>query len=485
MAMYDNLLANVPTDLWIGGQWRKASDGARFDVIDPATENTIASVASASVEDAKAAIDAAQDAFADWAARKPRERGEILRKAFELIVRDAERFAKLITIENGKALSDSKGEVLYSAEFFRWNAEEAVRNIGQVYMAPASGARVVAQHRPAGVAVLVTPWNFPAAMATRKIGPALAAGCPVVLKPASDTPLTMLALMPLLEEAGVPAGVVNVIPSRRSGPVVSAMLHDPRVRVVSFTGSTEVGRGLLKEAADNILKPAMELGGNAPFIVFEDADIDAAIEGAMIAKMRNMGEACTAANRFYVHEKVHGEFAKKLTDKMAGLKMGNGLDDGVALGPLINAAGRDKVVELVDDAVQRGAKILTGGKLPEGPGFFYPATVLDSVPDGAKMLNEEIFGPVASIQTFKSEDEAIRRANDTIYGLVAYLYTRDLSRGMRVSEKLDFGMIGLNRGLVSDPAAPFGGMKQSGIGREGAHEGLLEFMETQYISVSW
>jgi succinate-semialdehyde dehydrogenase/glutarate-semialdehyde dehydrogenase len=485
MANYDNLLANVPTDLWIGGQWRKASDGARFDVIDPATENTIASVASASVEDAKAAIDAASGAFAAWAAKKPRERAEILRKAFELIVRDAERFAKLITIENGKALSDSKGEVLYSAEFFRWNAEEAVRNIGQIYNAPSSGARVVAQHRPAGVAVLVTPWNFPAAMATRKIGPALAAGCPVVLKPASDTPLTMLALMPLLEEAGVPAGVVNVIPSRRSGPVVSAMLHDPRVRVVSFTGSTEVGRSLLKEAADNILKPAMELGGNAPFIVFEDADIDAAIEGAMIAKMRNMGEACTAANRFYVHEKVHGEFAKKLSDKMAALKMGNGLDDGVALGPLINEAGRDKVIELVDDAVQRGAKILTGGKKPEGPGFFYPATVIDNVPDGAKMLNEEIFGPVASIQTFKSEDEAIRRANDTEYGLVAYLYTKDLSRGMRVSEQLEFGMIGLNRGLVSDPAAPFGGMKQSGIGREGAHEGLMEFLETQYVSVAW
>ena len=485
MANYDNLLANVPTDLWIGGKWRKSSDGARFDVIDPATENTVASVASASVDDAKAAIDAASGAFEAWAAKKPRERGEILRKAFDLIVRDADRFAKLITIENGKALSDSKGEVLYSAEFFRWNAEEAVRNIGQVYHAPSSGARVVAQHRPAGVAVLVTPWNFPAAMATRKIGPALAAGCTVVLKPASETPLTMLALMPLLEEAGVPAGVVNVIPSRRSGPVVSTMLHDPRVRVVSFTGSTEVGRKLLHEAADNILKPAMELGGNAPFIVFDDADIDAAIEGAMIAKMRNMGEACTAANRFYVHEKVHEEFAKKLTTKMAGLKMGNGLDDGVALGPLVNAEGRDKVIELVDDAVKRGAKILTGGKKPEGPGFFYPATVLDAVPDGAKMLNEEIFGPVASIQTFTTEAEAIKRANDTEYGLVAYLYTKDLSRGMRVSEKLDFGMIGLNRGLVSDPAAPFGGMKQSGIGREGAHEGLMEFLETQYISVSW
>jgi succinate-semialdehyde dehydrogenase/glutarate-semialdehyde dehydrogenase len=483
--MYDNLLANVPTDLWIGGKWRKASDNQRFDVIDPATERTIASVASASVDDAKAAVDAASEAFEGWAARKPRERAEILRKAFDLIVRDAERFAKLITIENGKALSDSRGEVLYSAEFFRWYAEEAVRNIGEMSRAPSTGARILVQHKPAGVAVLVTPWNFPAAMATRKIGPALAAGCPVVLKPASETPLTMLALMPLLEEAGVPAGVVNVIPSRRSGAVVSAMLHDARVRVVSFTGSTEVGRKLLHEAADNVVKPAMELGGNAPFIVFEDADIEAAIEGAMIAKMRNMGEACTAANRFYVHEKVHAEFAKKLTAKMGGLKMGNGLDDGVALGPLVNAEGRDKVIELVDDAVKKGAKVLVGGKRPDGAGYFYPATVLDNVSDDAAMLREEIFGPVAPLQTFRSEEEAIRKANDTEYGLVAYLYTRDLSRGMRVSEKLDFGMIGLNRGLVSDPAAPFGGTKQSGLGREGSHEGMMEFLETQYVSVNW
>src|SRR6266436_5906895 len=351
--MYENLLANVPTDLWIGGKWRKSSDGGRFDVIDPATEKKIASVASASVDDAKAALDAAQGAFPAWAAKKPRERGEILRKSFELIMRDAERLAKLITIENGKALSDSRGEVAYAAEFFRWYAEEAVRAIGQVSRAPSSGARIFVHHKPAGVAVLVTPWNFPAAMATRKIGPALAAGCPVVLKPASETPLTMLALMPLLKEAGVPAGVVNVIPSRRSGAVVSAMLHDPRVRVVSFTGSTEVGRKLLHEAADNVVKPAMELGGNAPFIVFEDADIDAAIDGAMIAKMRNMGEACTAANRFYLHDKIHDAFAEKLTEKMASLKMGNGLKDGVALGPLVNAEGRDKVKALVEDAVNR------------------------------------------------------------------------------------------------------------------------------------
>src|ERR1700694_3485930 len=483
--MYDNLLANVPTDLYIGGKWRKSSDNQRFDVIDPATERKITSVASATVEDAKAAVDAASAAFEGWASKKPRERGEILRKAFDLIMRDAERFAKLITVENGKALSDSRGEVAYAAEFFRWNAEEAVRNIGQVSRAPSSGARIFVHRKPAGVAVLVTPWNFPAAMATRKSAPPLAAGCTVVLKPASDTPLTMLALMPVLEEAGVPPGVCNVIPSRSSGKVVSEMLHDPRVRVVSFTGSTEVGRKLLHEAADNVVKPAMELGGNAPFIVFEDADIDAAIDGAMIAKMRNMGEACTAANRFYVHEKVHDEFTRKLTLKMAALKMGNGLDDGVALGPLVNAEGRDKVVELVDDAVSKGAKILTGGKRPDGAGFFYPATVLTNVSNDAKMLNEEIFGPVASLQTFTSEDEVIRRANDTIYGLVAYLYTKDIGRGLRVSGKLHVRMHGLNRGLVSDPAAPFGGTKQSGLGREGAHEGMMEFLETQYISVTW
>jgi succinate-semialdehyde dehydrogenase/glutarate-semialdehyde dehydrogenase len=483
--MYDNLLANVPTDLYIGGKWRKSSGNQRFDVIDPATEKPIASVASASVEDAKAAVDAASAAMEGWAAKKPRERAEVLRKAFELIIRDTERFAKLMTIENGKALADSRAEVAYAAEFFRWYAEEAVRNIGEVSRAPASGARIFVQHKPAGVAVLVTPWNFPAAMATRKIGPALAAGCAVVLKPASETPLTMLALMPVMEEAGVPAGVINVLPSRRSGPVVDAMLKDPRVRVVSFTGSTEVGRKLLHAAADNVVKPAMELGGNAPFIVFEDADVDAAIDGAMIAKMRNMGEACTSANRFYVHEKVHDEFAKKLTARMQALKLGNGLDDGVMLGPLVNADTRDKVKALVEDAVGKGASVLTGGKAPTGPGYFYPATVLDKVPDSAKLLREEIFGPVAALQTFSSEDEVVKRANDTEYGLVAYVYTRDLSRGMRVSERLEFGMIGLNRGLVSDPAAPFGGMKQSGIGREGAHEGLMEFMETQYVSLTW
>ena len=458
----------------------------RFDVIDPATENKVASVASATVEDAKAALDAASAAFPGWAAKKPRERGEILRKALRAdharrrAAGEADHHRERQGVVGFARRSRLCGGIL---PLVRRGGGAQYRR--RIRVAPATGARILVHHKPAGIAVLVTPWNFPAAMATRKIGPALAAGCSVVLKPASDTPLTMLALMPILEEAGVPAGVVNVIPSRSSGKVVGAMLHDPRVRVVSFTGSTEVGRKLLHEAADNIIRPAMELGGNAPFIVFDDADIDAAIDGAMIAKMRNMGEACTAANRFYVHEKVHDEFAKKLTAKMAGLKMGNGLDDGVALGPLVNKEGLDKVIELVDDAVQKGAKVLTGGKAPGGPGFFYPATVLANVSDDAKMLNEEIFGPVASLQTFKSEDEVITRANDTEYGLVAYLYTKDLSRGLRVSEKLDFGMIGLNRGIVSDPAAPFGGMKQSGLGREGAHEGLMEFLETQYVSVTW
>ncbi|WP_321797583.1 NAD-dependent succinate-semialdehyde dehydrogenase [Caballeronia sp. J97] len=483
--MYENLLANIPTELWIGGQWRESSDKSRFDVLDPATEDVIASVASATVDDAAAAVDAAADAAAEWAARSPRERCEVLRRAFELLTANAERFARLITLENGKALPDSRSEVAYAAEFFRWFGEEGVRNLGQLSRAPSSGARIVVQHRPAGVAVLVTPWNYPAAMATRKIAPALAAGCSVVLKPASETPLTMLALMPLLQEAGVPAGVVNVVPSRRSGAVVSGMLHDMRVRVVSFTGSTEVGVKLLHEAADNVVRPAMELGGNAPFIVFEDADLDEALDGAMIAKMRNQGEACTAANRFYVHESVHDAFAQKLSSRMNALKMGNGLENGVTLGPLVNGDTRDKVQELVEDAIAKGAKVTAGGKRPDGKGFFYPATVLTHVPVSANLVREEIFGPVAALQTFSTEAEVIELANKTEFGLIAYVYTRDMKRGLRVSEKLDFGMVGLNRGVVSDPAAPFGGMKQSGLGREGGHEGLMEFLQTQYISVEW
>jgi succinate-semialdehyde dehydrogenase/glutarate-semialdehyde dehydrogenase len=483
--MSDKLPADVPVDLYIAGRWRTASDGARFNVVNPASEDVVASVSSATVDDCLAAVDAAEEAFVPWAARSPRARSEILRRAYELMVRDAERLARIVTIENGKSLADSRAEIAYAAEFFRWNAEEAVRVLGQMSMAPSSGARILVNHKPAGVALLVTPWNFPAAMATRKIGPALAAGCTVVLKPASATPLTMLALMPLLGEAGVPPGVVNVVPSRASGKVVSAMLNDGRIRVISFTGSTEVGKSLLKEAADNVVRPAMELGGNAPFIVFEDADIDAAVDGAMIAKMRNMGEACTAANRFYVQTSVAEEFSRKMSARMASLVVGNGLTDGVSVGPLVNAAARNKVHSLVTDACRRGATIMTGGAIPEGRGFFYPPTVLSGVSADADLVREEIFGPVAAIQAFATEEEVLREANRSEFGLASYIYTRDLARGLRVAEKLEAGMVGLNRGIISDPAAPFGGVKQSGIGREGGHEGVAEFLETQYISVTW
>ena len=473
------------TDLYIDGLWREGAGSERFDVLNPATEEVLASVASAEIADADAALDAAQAAFADWAGRKPRERAEVLRKAFELMTARLEDFARLITLENGKARGDAMGEAAYAAEFFRWFSEEAVRADGLITHAPASGARIVVQHKPAGIAVLVTPWNYPAAMGTRKIAPALAAGCPVIIKPASETPLTMLELMPLLEEAGVPKGLVNVLPSKRTGALVDHMLHDPRVRVVSFTGSTQVGRKLLPAAADHVLKPAMELGYNAPLIVFEDADIDAAVEGAMLAKMRNLGEACTAANRFYVHDLVAEAFTTKFTERMAALKVGNGLDDGIDVGPLVNADTRDKVAAFVEDAVAKGAQLRLGGTKPNGKGYFYPPTVLFGVPEDADCIDDEIFGPVAAIQTFAEESDVIRRANDTEYGLVAYVFTEDMKRGMKVCEQLEYGMVGLNRGLVSDPAAPFGGVKQSGLGREGGHEGMLEFMETQYISANW
>ncbi|MGQ7793872.1 NAD-dependent succinate-semialdehyde dehydrogenase [Faunimonas sp. B44] len=478
-------IPNVPTQLFLGGEWRDASDGGAFDVDNPATGEIIATVASATIEDGKAALDAAEQAFAGWAALKPRERGEVLRKAFELIIAQKEELARLVTMENGKALPDSRAEIAYAAEFFRWSAEEAVRAVGEFYRGPSTGARILVGHKPAGIAVLVTPWNYPAAMATRKIGPALAAGCPVILKPASATPLTMLALMPIMEQAGVPKGVISVLPSRHTGRLVDSLLHDPRVRVVSFTGSTEVGRTLLRSAADCVLNPAMELGGNAPLVVFEDADLDQAVDGAILAKMRNLGEACTAANRFYVHEKVYDAFAEKLAAKMGAMRVGNGLEEGVEVGSLVNAETRDKVVELVEDAVSRGAKVLTGGQAVEGTGFFYPPTVMVDVPEDARCFHEEIFGPVAALTRFSGEEEVVKRCNDTEYGLVAYVFTKDLKRGLAVSERLDFGMIGLNRGLVSDPAAPFGGMKQSGIGREGAHHGIMEFLETQYISVEW
>ncbi|MGY9053116.1 MAG: NAD-dependent succinate-semialdehyde dehydrogenase [Rhodobacterales bacterium] len=473
------------TDLYIDGVWQSGTENKRFDVINPADETVITSVASASVDDAKAAINAAQNAFADWAGRTPRERSIVLRKAFDLMTERLDDFAKLIILENGKAYPDAIGEATYAAEFFRWFSEEAVRSDGMITHAPASGARIVVQHKPAGIAVLITPWNYPAAMGTRKIAPALAAGCPVIIKPASETPLTMLALMPLLEEAGVPKGLVNVLPSSQSSAIVDTMLSDSRVRVVSFTGSTEVGRKLLHSAADQVLKPAMELGGNAPLLVLEDANIDTAVQGTMLAKMRNLGEACTAANRIYVHKNIADEFTKKLTLEMKNLKVGNGFDPDVQVGPLINENTRNKVAGFVEDAISKGAILHTGGKVPEGKGYYYPPTVLSDVPKNSNCVHDEIFGPVAAIQTFENLDAVIEDANDTEYGLVAYVFTENMKLGMSVCERLEYGMVGLNRGLVSDPAAPFGGCKQSGLGREGGHEGMLEFTETQYISAEW
>ena len=478
-------ITDLPLDLCIGGKVVPASDGGRFDVLDPATGGVLTSVANGTVEDALAAVEAADAAAAGWAATAPRERAEILRKAFELMTERREEIAHLISLENGKALPDARGETAYAAEFFRWYAEEAVRAAGAVMTAPSGANRIVVLQQPVGIAVLVTPWNFPAAMATRKIGPALAAGCTVILKPASDTPLTALLMAKILEDAGVPAGVVNVLPARRSGAVVSAMLHDPRVRKLSFTGSTEVGRVLLREAADQVVNCSMELGGNAPFLVLDDADLDAALDGAMIAKMRNAGEACTAANRFYVHADVADEFSRRLAERMAALRVGPGTSDDTEVGPLVNDESAAKVHELVEGAVAAGARVVTGGRRPEREGFYYEPTVLLDVPRTAEILGEEIFGPVAPIITFTDEADAIRMANDTEYGLVSYVYTRDLARGMRVSERLDAGMVGLNRGLVSDPAAPFGGTKQSGIGREGGHEGMLDYLESKYVAVTW
>jgi len=481
----DSVVANVPTRLYIGGTWRDAADGAEIDVFDPSTGEKLAAVASATTDDASAAADAAQDALRTWRRTAPRERANVLRRAFDLMTERREWFALLISAENGKALPDARAEVTYAAEFFRWFSEEAVRLDGSLHTAPGGDYRIIVQREPIGVAALITPWNYPAAMATRKIGPALAAGCTVVLKPASDTPLTALALAQLLAEAGVPAGVVNVLPAHRSGPVVGALLAHRAVRKVSFTGSTEVGVTLLHAAADRVLSSSMELGGNAPFIVLDDADIPQAIAGAMIAKMRNGGEACTAANRFYVHEAVADEFAWGFAAAMGALRVGPGYADGVALGPLINAAAQQKVQELVEDALHRGARVVTGGSVPGGEGYYYPPTVLDKVPADAELLRTEIFGPVAPIVRFTDVDQAIEAANDTDFGLVSYVYTRDLARGMRVAEALETGMVGLNRGVVSDPSAPFGGVKLSGLGREGGHEGMLEYTEPKYIATSW
>ena len=433
-------------------------------------------------EDGIAAVDAAEAAAADWAARAPRERAEILRRAFDLMTARTDEVAHLIVREMGKPLPEARGETAYAAEFLRWFSEEAVRANGEFAIAPGGANRMLVAHAPVGIALLITPWNFPAAMATRKLGPALAAGCTVVLKPAQETPLTALAIVRLLEEAGVPQGVVNVVCTAEPAPLAEAVLGDPRVRKLSFTGSTAVGRRLLELCAPQVINASMELGGNSPFLVLDDADLDVAIAGAMAAKMRNGGEACTAANRFLVHESVAEDFTSGLTEAMAAVRVGNGFSEGAQLGPLINAAAREKVERLVADAVDRGARVRTGGERLPGPGFFYPPTVLDGVQPGSAMLAEEVFGPVAPIMTFADDDEALALANDTEHGLVAFVFSRDLRRAMAVGERIETGMVGLNRGVVSDPAAPFGGAKQSGIGREGGHHGLLEFLEPKYFA---
>jgi len=481
----DANIQGIEKALYINGAWRPGGDGAEFDVIDPATEEVIASVADGTVRDGLDAVAAAHAAGPAWAARSPRERGEILRRAYELLMAQKERFARIITLESGKALPEARGEVAYAAEFLRWYAEEAVRILGEISTAPGGANKIIVIRQPIGVAVFVTPWNFPAAMATRKIGPALAAGCTVVLKPAKETPLTALAMAALFEEAGAPPGVVNVLTTRRAGNAIAAMLNDSRVRKFSFTGSTETGRILLRQAAENIVKCSMELGGNAPFIVFKDADLDAAVASAMIAKMRNGGESCTAANRFYVEAPVADEFARRFASAMSALKMGHGLDEGVQLGPLVNAPTRNKVAALVDDAITQGARVLTGGKAPAGRGYFYEPTVLADIAPDARILTEEIFGPVAPIAVFDGEEQAVRFANATEFGLVSFVHTRDLSRALRIAERIESGMVGINRGVVSDPAAPFGGWKQSGVGREGAHDGLLEYLESKYIAATW
>lgn len=467
---------------YIGGQW---FGGSGMTVINPATAQPIATLPDASEAEALRAVDAAAEAAAAWAATAPRERAEILRRWFDLMVEHKDALAMLIALENGKALSDARAEVSYAAEFFRWNAEEAVRIAGEYRTAPSGAHRILVDHDPVGICVLITPWNFPAAMATRKIGPALAAGCTVVVKPASETPLTAFAMARLGEEAGVPPGVVNVITTTRPGPVVAAMLADPRVRKLSFTGSTGVGRSLLAEAARHVVSCAMELGGNAPFLVFDDADLDAALDGAMLAKMRNAGEACTAANRFYAQSGIHDAFVAGLSARMAALRVGPGTDSDTQVGPMITAKAVDKIDALVRDAVSRGAKLHGGGTPVDGPGFFYPPTVLGAVPANADMAREEIFGPVAPVYRFDTEDEAVALANDTEYGLAAYVYSGDVARAVRVGKRIECGMIAINRGLMSDPAAPFGGVKQSGIGREGGVTGIYDYLEPKYFAVDF
>ncbi|MEU4391894.1 NAD-dependent succinate-semialdehyde dehydrogenase [Kribbella sp. NPDC023855] len=484
MSREQEVVEGCPTELFIAGKWRPAEGGKTLAVEDPATGTTLCDVADASPADGMAALDAAVAAQADWAATPPRERGEILRRTYELMTERADELALLMTLEMGKPVAESKGEIAYAAEFFRWFAEEAVRIEGGYQVAPNGKGRVVVMRQPVGPCLLITPWNFPAAMGARKIGPAVAAGCTMVIKPAAQTPLSMLKLAELMTEAGLPPGVLNVVTTHDSGGVMEPLIRDGRARKLSFTGSTPVGVKLIEQAAEKVLRTSMELGGNAPFLVFDDADLDKAVDGAMLAKMRNGGEACTAANRIYVHSSVLEEFAAKLTERMAALTVGRGTEDGVDLGPLIDAKQRDKVKDLVDDAVAQGAEVLTGGKVAEGNGYFYPPTVLTGVPKSARLQKEEIFGPVAPLTAFEDEDEAVAMANDTDFGLVAYLFTRDISRALRVSEKLETGMVGLNQGIVSNPAAPFGGVKQSGLGREGGTVGIDEYLEVKYLAVA-
>ncbi|HEY2536628.1 MAG TPA: NAD-dependent succinate-semialdehyde dehydrogenase [Solirubrobacteraceae bacterium] len=477
------VLERVPTGLFIGGEWRAASGGGTLPVEDPATERTLVEVADGQAQDALAALTAAAEAQAEWGASAPRERGEVLRRAYEAIVTQSEELALLMTLEMGKALSESRAEIAYAAEFMRWFSEEAVRVHGRYMVNTTGQGRILTMRQPVGPCVFVTPWNFPTAMGTRKIAPAIAAGCTMVVKPAQQTPLSMLALAQILSEAGLPGGVLNVITARHSGAVIEPLLRDGRTRKLSFTGSTEVGRRLIEQSAEQVLRVSMELGGNAPFIVFEDADLDAAVAGAFTAKMRNVGEACTAANRFHVHESVAEAFAAKLTERMAPLRVGRGTEPDTDVGPLIDSAQREKVSELVRDAVGRGARLALGGNALSGDGYFYEPTVLTGVPEDARVLSEEIFGPVAPIAEFSSEEQALEAANRTEYGLVAYVYTRDLSRALRVCEGIETGMVGLNQGIVSNPAAPFGGVKQSGFGREGGFEGIGEYLETKYVAV--
>ena len=478
------LLESVPTGLLVGGSWREASGGERFEVHDPATGATLATCADGTPEDGLAALAAAADAQASWAATPPRDRGEILRRAFETVTARADEFAMLMTLEMGKTLAEAKGEVTYGAEFFRWFSEEAVRIHGRYSVAPNGATRLLTMAQPVGPTLMITPWNFPLAMGTRKIGPAIAAGCTMVVKPAHETPLTMLLLARVLEEAGLPDGVLNVVTTTHAGAVCEGVIRDPRLRKLTFTGSTAVGKKLVEQSAEQLLRLSMELGGNAPFIVFEDADVDAAVEGAMLAKMRNIGEACTAANRFFVHDAVADEFSSKLAARMGALTVGKGTKKGVDVGPLITSAARDGVHELVEDAVGRGATVLTGGAPVPGRGIFYAPTVLTEVPAGARCLTEEIFGPVAPVCTFATEEEAVQRANATEYGLVGYVFTRDNARVLRVAEALEFGMVGVNTGIVSNPAAPFGGVKQSGFGREGGFEGIEEYLEVKYVGIA-